>query len=137
MAGGVQMIILDTCVLLWLGQCPSKLSLSATSAMREDSDLRVVSISAWEIAMKANSGKLKLAKGLSAQQTFDMALSDFGLREIPLNSKIFCVSASLPSIHLDPCDRMIIAAAIVQNCPVITADKVFGKYPGISVVGDR
>lgn len=128
------MIILDTCVLLWLSQCPSKLSSPASSAMREDSDLRVVSISAWEIAMKANSGKLKLANGLSAQQTFDMALSDFGLSEIPVNSKIFCLSASLPSIHLDPCDRMIISAAIMHNCPIVTADKVFEKYPGIKII---
>ncbi len=128
------MKILDTCALLWLLHDPSKLSKNALSAIKEDMDNCVVSISAWEIAVKVRSGKLQIFGDMSSFDAFKMALNDYSLREVPVDSKIFCSSAALPLIHRDPCDRIIIAAAIENKCQVITADKIFGKYPGLDVI---
>ena len=63
-----------------------------------------------------------------------MALVDFKLHEIPVSSKIFCRAVDLHSIHRDPCDRMIIAAAIENKCPIITADRIFSRYPRVKII---
>ncbi|HBM15633.1 MAG TPA: hypothetical protein DD381_04715 [Lentisphaeria bacterium] len=129
------MIILDTCAFLWLISDQSRLSLTASSVIQNNSSkLFVVSVTAWEIAIKSASGKLELADNLSPEETFLMSLLDYNLKEITVNSKIFCRSAALPAIHKDPCDRMIIAAAMEYKCPVITADKMFSRYPGLKVI---
>lgn len=129
------MIILDTCAFLWLINDQSKLSSTAYLTIQANSSkLFVVSVTAWEIAIKSASGKLELADNLSPEETFQMSMLDYNLKEISVNSKIFCRSAALPMIHKDPCDRMIIAAAMEYHCSIITADKMFSRYPDIKVV---
>jgi len=41
--------------------------------------------------------------------------------------------ASFPPIHDDPCDRFIIAAAKLDDLPVVTTDERFEKY-GVTVL---
>jgi len=52
------------------------------------------------------------------------------------NLYISSISALLPGIHNDPCDRIIIATAILENMIIITKDEHFSKYPDIRVVWD-
>ena len=37
--------------------------------------------------------------------------------------------STLPPHHRDPFDRLLIAQAIVERLPIVTADPVFGRYP--------
>ena len=39
------------------------------------------------------------------------------------------IAGLLPSVHLDPVDRMLIAHAIHINLPIISADAYFLHYP--------
>lgn len=129
------MIILDTCALVWLIDSPKNLSLKAIAAIeRQSNTLAVLPISAWEIAVKSRQGGILMGKKISPVEWYNEAVKDYGLNEISLSASLLCVSANLPMIHRDPCDRMIIAAAIEQKCPVVTADKIFKQYSEIEVI---
>jgi len=129
------MIVLDTCTLLWLVAEPERLSQAAVSALRRhEASLAVVSISAWEIAVKAGAGKLGLPPGISPAEWFGQARAEYGLHELPLDSAVLCRTAALPPIHRDPCDRFIIAAALYHHAPVVTADPLFAAYPDLTVI---
>lgn len=129
------MIILDTCALVWLVDSPSELSANAVESIRKNSgSTAVLPISAWEIALKVRNGGILMRHSLSPYEWYREVLEDYGLVEIPLDAKILCASAKLEFIHRDPCDRMIIAAAIEHRSPVVTADQTFLKYPGVKVI---
>jgi PIN domain nuclease of toxin-antitoxin system len=38
--------------------------------------------------------------------------------------------ASLPPLHKDPFDRLLIAQALVEGITLVTADPVVARYPG-------
>ena len=129
------MILLDTCALLWLVHDPAKLSLAASRAILSHGDsLHVSSVSAWEIAIKASSGKLTLPKGLTPEAWFSQALTSYSIREIRPDAAIFCRAVALPPIHRDPCDRLIIATATTHRMSIITADSVMPLYVGTKVL---
>ena len=75
-----------------------------------------------------------MKKNILPLEWYEESVEEFGLNEIPLDAGLLCASAVLPNIHRDPCDRMIIAAALRHACPVITADRMFKKYKDIEVV---
>lgn len=129
------MIVLDTCALVWLVDSPADLSDNAIESIRKNSgSTAVLPISAWEIALKVGNGGILMRHGISPYEWYREVLEDYGLTEIPLDAKILCASAKLEFIHRDPCDRMIIAAAIVHRSAVVTADQTFRKYPGLKVI---
>ena len=129
------MIILDTCALMWLVNSPADISIPAATAIRAQArELAVVPISAWEVAVKTANGGLQLPGGVDPFSWYRTARERYGLREIPLSASLLCRAAALPPIHRDPSDPMIIAAAIESRLPVVTADPVFGRYPGVTVV---
>ena len=55
------------------------------------------------------------------------------LEVIPLDLEMCLHASALPPIHKDPCDRFIIAAAILRGMPVVTADRRFTEY-GVNVL---
>ena len=129
------MIILDTCALVWLVDSPAELSGNAIEAIRKNSDATaVLPISAWEIALKVRNGSILMRHSISPYEWYREVLEDYSLIELPLDAKILCASARLDFIHRDPCDRMIIAAAIEHKSSVVTADQTFWKYPGVKVI---
>jgi PIN domain nuclease of toxin-antitoxin system len=55
-------------------------------------------------------------------------LWDYGISAIDVTIDICLRASELPPIHADPCDRFIIATALLQNTSVVTADKRFQQY---------
>ena len=105
------MVLLDTCTLLWLVSDQRKLSKKAKEAVKQHSDsLFVSSISAFEIAIRSRQRKLELP--MSPLEWFVRSLEFHGIHEIPVSSEIAANSVSLPPLHNDPCDRIIIARNI-------------------------
>lgn len=95
-------------------------------------NLYISSISAFEIAIKTVKGKMELP--LPPDEWFREAIRLHGIEEIPITSDIASKSALLPRFHNDPCDRIIIATAMLENMMIITKDENFSKYPDIRVV---
>lgn len=127
------MYLLDTCTLIWLVSQQASLSEKVKRTLQNNAgNLYVSSISAFEIAIKTVKGKIELP--LSPDEWFKEALKFHGIAEIPITSDIACKSALLPRFHNDPCDRIIIATALLENMKIITKDKSFSEYPDAAVV---
>jgi PIN domain nuclease of toxin-antitoxin system len=128
---GARAMILDTCALLWLAQGGGKLSASALKRIQCEPVVYVCAISGFEIGSKQRKGKLTLPATL--ETWFAAIIDHHDLSVLPLSLEACIRAVELPQIHNDPCDRMIIAAALVGRHPVVTHDAVFGEY-GIDLV---
>lgn len=127
------MVILDTCVLLWLCDDQTSLSKAARQAIQQGAGfLHVSAISAFEIAIKVRKKKLELP--LPPQRWYEQAIKLHGLQEVPINSPDAITAAELPLLHNDPCDRFIIASAINRKLRIITPDDMYRKYPDVNVI---
>ena len=127
------MILLDTCTLLWLVADPSKLSDPAKEVLsKEDEPLFISAITAFEIGLKHRKGRLSLP--MEADVWYERALAFHGLGEIQVSGKIAARSTMLPELHADPCDRIIVATAQLQNLTILTPDDLIKAYPDTKVV---
>lgn len=122
------MILLDTCSLLWLVAEQKQLSPFARDTIsRHAGRLFVSAISAFEIGLKHAKGRLSLP--VAAEEWFTQALDFHGLREIPVSGRIAARSTSLPPLHADPCDRLIVATAQIHSLAILTPDPLIRNYP--------
>lgn len=62
------------------------------------------------------------------------ALLALHITVLPLEVRHANAMFSLPLHHRDPFDRMILATALVEKLPIVTADPAFRRYPGIKVI---
>ena len=84
--------------------------------------------SLWEIAIKASRGRPDFVADTAAIRD---ALEANGFNELPVAAQHAVALASLPPIHADPFDRMLIAQAIVEPMALITSDERLAAYPGM------
>lgn len=127
------MILLDTCVLIWLVEDLTFLGKNARNAIAENpADLHISAISALEITLL--SAKKRIILPSEPFKWYSDAIRLHGIKELAVNGEIAAESGKLPFIHRDPCDRIIIATAVLNRMKVLTADEVFGKYKNVTVI---
>ncbi len=127
------MILLDTCTLLWLVMEPKSLSKPATAALRKSKGAILVSaVTAFEIGQKYAVGKLILP--FQPNEWFDRACLAHGLTALPLTSDHAFAAASLPLLHRDPFDRLLIATATHADVPLLTPDPLIRQYPTLATI---
>jgi PIN domain nuclease of toxin-antitoxin system len=83
-------------------------------------------VSSWEVAIKANTGKLVLPKRPS--QIVAKAMSLMSLGSLDITHLHALAVEDLPNYHRDPFDRMLIAQANAEQMVLLTADRIFEKY---------
>jgi len=115
--------LLDTHVLLWwLADDPRLSDRHRTVLARSDSTVYVSAISVAEIAIKSSIGKLSVPDGVQS------AISEGGFDELAFMSKHATALASLPWIHRDPFDRMLVSQASVEGLVFLTEDERCKQY---------
>lgn len=124
-------MLLDTCALIWLATGSDRLSVATRVRLASSSSVYVCAITAFEIAVAAQRGRLTLPK--PAWAWYSHALVAHDLTEIPVDGWIASRAASLPPIHKDPCDRMIVVAAQTHDLTVVTGDERLGQYGVVCV----
>jgi len=118
--------LLDTHVLLWTMFEPSKLSQSARNIIADSNIPKFISISSvWEISIKNRIGKLPLPMGISGV-FHKLESSDVGI--IDIDRQCIEVYNTLPLLHRDPFDGIIIATAMLEKMTIVTADENIQKY---------
>jgi PIN domain nuclease of toxin-antitoxin system len=123
-------LLLDTHVLLWLVDRQEELSSKARRAIGQNPGrIFISSITGFEIALKAERGALELPLAPAAWTR--LALERHGIEEIPVTCEVGALAASLPRIHRDPCDRIIIATAKLWNLTLWTKDATIAEYPDV------
>ncbi len=90
-------------------------------------DVMVSAISAWEIAMLINKGRLIFTTNVEAW--FHDVEQIEGVHLVPVDAAIGIKATILPgTFHKDPADRIIVATARTLACPLVTADKKISVY---------
>jgi PIN domain nuclease of toxin-antitoxin system len=95
----------------------------------ESTVVEISSISLSEIAVKHTKGKLNLPKA-----DVLAALENLKVRVLPYTAAHAYELFGLPLHHPDPFDRQIIAQALAEDIPVVTADEKFRLYKGLKVI---
>jgi PIN domain nuclease of toxin-antitoxin system len=121
-------LLLDTHVLLWTIAESRRLSAAARALIGEpDNELTFSSASLWEVAIKAGRGSDDFRIDVSSLRR---SLFDNEYAELPMTGAHTVALGSLPPIHRDPFDRMLVAQAIVEGLTLVTSDPAVAKYPG-------
>jgi len=121
-------VILDTHLLLWTALCPDRLSNDARNILSNEQIALVFSVaSIWEIAIKCSLGRTDFTVDA---RLLRRGLLDNGYRELVITSEHAVAIDTLPQIHKDPFDRILVAQAIVEGITLLTADPVVARYQG-------
>jgi PIN domain nuclease of toxin-antitoxin system len=116
-------LLLDTHVLLWWLDDSPRLSPRARSEIADAANEILVSIaSLWEIIIKRGLGKLSFPDNLEDV----LSEESFGL--IPISFQHLRRLETLPGLHRDPFDRMLIAQALTEAAPLVTNDRALSAY---------
>lgn len=121
-------LLLDTHLLLWAAGVPNRLS-AATRKLIQDpaNELLFSAASIWEVTIKRGLGRTDFQ---ADPRLLRRGLLDNGYGEVPILSEHVVAIDSLPPIHKDPFDRLLVAQATVEGITLLTADSVVMKYPG-------
>ena len=121
-------LLLDTHLILWAAGEPDRLSSNAYTLINtKENTLFFSAASVWEVAIKSGLGRDDFHVD---SRLLRRGLLDNGYRELPICSEHAVTIGSLPPIHKDPFDRMLIAQAMVEGIILLTSDVLVAKYPG-------
>lgn len=115
--------LLDTHVVLWWLENPRKLSPQAVSTIENQKHIIYLSsVATWEIAVKKMLGKLEVPDSIFT------LLETSQFEELPVSIEHTKALLKLPFYHHDPFDRLLIAQAMTEKCPILTRDQIFPRY---------
>ena len=99
--------------------------------LESEEEILFSTVSAWEMAIKVSVKKLKF-RGSVSDLIRRHCGSDFTL--LPIGLEDVLAVESLPLIHRDPFDRLLVAQAQRKDLEIISTDKVFDAY-GVKRLG--
>ena len=118
--------LLDTHTLLWAVDTPEKLSAQAMEIVRgHDSQVFLSIATPWELAIKANRGRLDVEELLI---DFERAVLSAGYVILETTVSQVIRAGMLPLHHRDPFDRLLIAQSLDRQIPIVSRDGVFDLY---------
>jgi len=132
------LIVLDTHALLWWVNGDPQLSQSALKAIEqelqaEDGEILISAITAWEIALLVEKGRLTLS--MTTDDWLETVEEIEGVRFVAVDAATAVESTRLPGeFHKDPADRMIVALARHYNAELVTADDKITAYRHVRTV---
>jgi len=119
--------LIDTHLLLWAAQGARFLPIKAKQLMGEAENELFFSVgSLWEIVIKNGLGREDFQ---IEPRLFRRGLLDNGYIEMAILSEHVASIESLPSIHKDPFDRLLLAQAVTEGITLLTADALIARYP--------
>ncbi len=117
-------LLLDTHVAIWFFEAPALVADEARQAIEDSGNRTYLSAaSVWESAVKQSLGRISLPEAL------DVGAVRAGLEELPVTWAHGRAAATLPAIHSDPFDRMLVAQAIAEDLVLVTRDRLVAQYP--------
>lgn len=120
--------LFDTHLLLWAAAMPERLREKARAILLDDSATVFFSAaSIWEVAIKSGLGR---ADFRADARILRRGLLESDYEELAISSRHAAEIASLPEIHRDPFDRILVAQAIVEGVELVTSDAIVARYPG-------
>jgi PIN domain nuclease of toxin-antitoxin system len=119
--------LLDTHVWLWLQVQPERLSGDVRDRLSDGAtQLLLSAASSWEIAVKHALGKLPLPE--PPKTYVPSRMRHDGVDGLPVTHAHALHVATLPRLHGDPFDRLLVAQAQLEKVPLVTADPHITRY---------
>ncbi len=120
-------LLVDTHVMLWWMRGDARLSDHAKDLIGDGRNELLWSLaSSWEIAIKIGVGKLDLGRPL--HRFFADLVNEQNMETLVVGHDHCVQLASLPLLHRDPFDRMLIAQAQTEEIAILTSDPKFSVY---------
>ena len=124
--------LIDTHILIWYMEEDRQLSLDIYEILTNPKNIIWIGqVSIYEIAIKKAIGKF---------ETFTISIDDLveqikkdGFQIMHVKNSHLARYGDIPllEIHKDPFDRLILATALSENVPVISADEKFKNYTSL------
>jgi PIN domain nuclease of toxin-antitoxin system len=126
-------LLLDTHVLLWYSISPEKIPEKTLSMLRNsENQIYISSMTAWEISIKYNLGKLPEAKSLF--ENYSQRLAEYSFSELPFYTHQALLAGRLESTHKDPFDRALAAQALSHKLTVVSQDEAFKTFSELNTL---
>lgn len=120
-------LLLDTNVLIWTVSEDDQISTRARRVIASSTSALFVSVvSVWELALKHQAGKLRFEGPL--EEILDQILYHSPWTILPMSAEHLLPLATLPMLHKDPFDRLLIAQARHEGMTIVTSDETIPKY---------
>ncbi|MDB5795304.1 MAG: PilT protein domain protein [Noviherbaspirillum sp.] len=116
-------LLLDTHIYLWWLEDHPTLSEQAKGKIANAAEVYVSSASIWEASIKAGIGKLDVDV-----DELVMQIEASGFRELPISARHAAAVRTLPGLHNDPFDRLLVAQAICEPLRLLTHDAKLKGY---------
>ncbi len=121
-------LLLDTHVFLWYISADPQLPVVFRDAIRDPANEAYLSVaSVWEAVIKYALGKLPLPK--APAEYLPQQREAHRIATLPIEEAAFAHLASLPPLHHDPFDRILIAQALQQGMTLVTVNDLVRAYP--------
>lgn len=118
-------LLFDTHIFIWAVSGDKRLKNSARTLIENADEVFVSAATIWEASIKAGTGKLNADIRLLATE-----IERSGFSELPVRASHPIELTTLPPLHGDPFDRILVAQAIVESLQLMTVDKQLARYPG-------
>jgi PIN domain nuclease of toxin-antitoxin system len=120
-------VLLDTHAFLWLVTDDPKLSNTAKAVFLDnDNELLLSAVTGFEIAVKYSLGKLSLKE--PPEPFIHQRIQANALTPYPITLEHTLRLADLPFHHRDPFDRLLVAQALSDGLPILSADALLSAY---------
>jgi PIN domain nuclease of toxin-antitoxin system len=120
-------LLLDTHVFLWLQTEPERLDDHLALVEDRGTTLLLSAATSWEIAIKFGLGRLPLPE--PPERYVPTRMRAIGAQALPIEHAHALAVASLPALHRDPFDRLLVAQAEATGATILTADPAVAQYP--------
>ncbi|WP_293397487.1 type II toxin-antitoxin system VapC family toxin [Nevskia sp.] len=121
-------LLLDTHLLLWAAGMPERLGVETRGLLADPANNLIFSAaSLWEVSIKCGLGRGDFRVD---PRLLRRGLLDNGYAELPISSQHAVGIASLPPLHKDPFDRLLVAQATLEGLLLLTSDNAVAAYPG-------
>ena len=115
--------LLDTHVVLWWYFDSSRLRKEHLKLIAaDDNDLYVSTAAIWEIEVKRRNGKIKCPIDMMERIKAD------GFILLPITAEHLVPLRTIPQIHNDPFDRIMVCQSMVEKIPLISYDEKVNAY---------
>ncbi|HET7035116.1 MAG TPA: type II toxin-antitoxin system VapC family toxin [Thermomicrobiaceae bacterium] len=119
--------LLDTHAFLWWVMDDRRLSGRVRALIQDpENELLFSAASAWEIAIKARLGRIRLQG--DPREVIPQQLVANGFAQLAIETPHALEVATLPLLHRDPFDRLLVAQALLEGLPLLSADPAIAQY---------
>jgi len=120
-------LLLDTHVLLWAAGTPERISRKVRAVIESRGNRLFFSVaSIWEVVIKRGLARpdFRVDAGRLRRKLIENRYDELEVR----GEHVIGV-ASLPPLHRDPFDRLLVAQAMHEGLTLITSDQALARYP--------